>query len=164
MLVGGPRRLAVVGGVLTMAALGGAQAAGGHPFPHWSGTSGPYSWEAKRLACGVVGEELSRVRAHTRWRTSPANGYMRVTFQRLILNEETDAWTIVQRRSWTTRNTRLEGSRKVVHWFQWFQPFEDEAGKTSRHRVHFEWLRDRRGADPRLFNRWMTLRRCTVGG
>jgi hypothetical protein len=164
MLVGSPRRFAVVGGVFAMAALGSVQAAGGHPFPHWSGTSGPYSWEAKRLACGVVGEKPSRVRAHTRWRTSPANGYMRVAFRRLILNEETDEWTIVQRRSRTTRNTRLEGTRNVVHWFQWFQPFEDEAGKTSRHRVHLEWLRDRRGADPRLFNRWMTMRRCTVGG
>jgi hypothetical protein len=153
----------VICGLFAAIVLVGPQAAGADPFSAWSGQSGPYAWEAKRLSCGTVGEELSRVRAHTRWSTSPRNGYHRVTFDRQLLNEETGTWTTVQQRRWSTRNTSLEGSRSIIHWSQWFQVPADNAGKTSRHRVHFEWLRDREGPDPRLFNRWRTFAPCVVG-
>jgi hypothetical protein len=163
MLRGNARRLALIGAVAGATALTGAQA-GAHPFGGWSGTKGPYAWEAKRLACGVVGQSPSRVRAHSRWRTSPPNGYQRLTFVRQIQVEDTGAWETVQRQRRSTRNTRLEGTRSPLHWSQFFFPFADEAGKTSRHVVRFEWLRDRRGTDRRLLVRSRTLPPCIVGG
>ena len=68
-----------------------------------------------------------------------------------------------QRRS--TKNTPLEGARGVLHWSQWFFPFENEGGATTRHTVTFEWLRDRppgAGADPRLLRRVRMFAPCVV--
>ena len=123
---------------------------------------GPYAWEAKRLGCGVVGSTASIVRAHTRWSTSPANGYVRLTFTRQIQDETTSEWATVQRQRRSTKNTSLEGSRGVVHWNQWFFPFADEGGARSRHIVVFEWFRDRPGADPRALRRERMFAPCVV--
>ncbi|HEX2045069.1 MAG TPA: hypothetical protein VHF23_05525 [Gaiellaceae bacterium] len=157
------RRLAPIV-IVAGLALVGAAAAAAHPFSGWSGTKGPFAWEAKLRSCGVVGEEPSRVRAHTRWRLSPANGYQRLTFVRQVREEGTNAWTTVQRQRRSTRNTTLEGSGAVLHWSQFFHPFPDEAGMRSRHIVTFEWRRDRRGADRTVLTRARTLAPCTVGG
>ena len=61
-----------------------AGVAGADSFPAWSGTNGPFQWHAKRDGCGVVGHTPSTILAHTRWRSSPANGYVRLTFMRQI--------------------------------------------------------------------------------
>jgi hypothetical protein len=145
----------------TVLALAWAGAAAADDFA-WSGTKGGFAWEAKRLSCGVVGESPSRVRAHTRWRSSPANGYLRLTFTRQI--RDGARWTTVHRQRRSTKNKPLEGSRAVIHWTQWFFPFEDEGGATSRHVVAFEWLRDRSGpgADPRLLHRIRSFAACVV--
>jgi hypothetical protein len=53
----------------------------------------------------------------------------------------------------------------MLHWSQWFFPFEGEGGATTRHTVTFEWLRDRppgAGADPRLLRRVRTFAPCVV--
>lgn len=163
MLRSSGRRLALIGVVAGALALGAAEAAA-DPFAHWSGTRGPYAWEAKRLSCGVVGEKRSRLRAHTRWSTSPKNGYQRVTFIRQIKDDDTGAWTTVQRQRRSTRNTRLEGTRGILHWTQFFGVPAENAGKTSRHIVIFEWLRDRVGVDNPLFRRSRTFKPCVVGG
>jgi hypothetical protein len=164
MLGDGPRRLALIGVALAVAVLAGATAAGGHPFPHWSGQSGPYGWEAKRLSCGAVGGTLSRVRAHSRWRTSPVNGYQRLTFARQIQGDVPETWTTVQRAHRSTKSRRFEGSQRIMHWLQWFGPLEDEAGKWSRYRVTFAWFLDRPGPDRRVFRRMLTLAPCLIGG
>lgn len=157
-------RTAAISGVALMLALVGAEAGLSHPVPGSSARSGPFAWEAARLSCGVVGERPSRVHAHSRWRTSPQNGYQRATFFRQIKDEKTGVWTTVQRQRRSTRNTVLEGTRLALHWSQRFFPFADEAGKTSRHVVRFEWLRDRRGADRLRFVRTRTLKPCVVRG
>jgi hypothetical protein len=134
------------------------------PIGGWSGTRGPFSWEAKRLSCGNVGDSASRLRAHTLWRTSPANGYLRLTFTRQLRDEDTGKWTTVHRQRRSTKNKALEGSRSILHWTQWFFPFEHEAGAPSRHVVAFEWLRDRTGpgADPRVLRRTRSFGPCVV--
>jgi hypothetical protein len=151
--------LAVCAIVLTLAL---ADVAGAEPVPAWSGTKGPFAWEAKRQGCGIVGRSPSVVRAHTRWRTSPAAGYARLTFRRQIRDEDTGAWSTVQRQRRSTKNTGLEGERGVVHWKQWFFPFAGEGGVVSRHIVVFEWLRDRRGPDRLVLKRQRVFRPCTV--
>ena len=158
------RRRFAVFSVTAVLALGGAGAAAADPVPTWSGKKGGFAWEAKRLSCGVVGESPSRLRAHTRWSTSPANGYIRLTFTRQIQNADAGTWATVQRRRRSTKNTAFEGTRAVLHWTQWFFPFEDEVGATSRHTVVFEWLRDRSspGADRRLLRRTRSFGPCVV--
>jgi hypothetical protein len=155
------RRFAALGVTVALASAGVAAA---DTFPSWSGTKGSLAWEAKRLSCGVVGEAPSRLRAHTRWGLSPANGYLRLTFTRQVRDADTGAWTTVHRQRRSTKNKPLEGSRAVIHWTQWFFPFEDEGGATSRHVVAFEWLRDRSGpgADPRVLRRTRSFGPCVV--
>lgn len=148
-----------------LAALAFAGGAAADPMGGWTGTKGPFAWEAKRLSCGNVGDSASRIRAHTRWRTSPANGYVRMIFTREVKNQSTGAWRVVHRQWRSTRNTALEGARSVLHWSQWFFPFENEGGALSRHSVTFEWLRDRPpgdGADPRLLRRVRAFLPCVV--
>lgn len=159
------RRRRFAGGMAVLVALACAGSAVADPMGGWTGSKGPYSWEAKRLTCGNVGDSASRVRAHTRWRTSPANGYVRLTFTRELENESTGAWKVVHRQRRSTKNTALEGARGVLHWSQWFFPFENEGGATTRHTVTFEWLRDRpagAGADPRLQRRVRAFAPCVV--
>ena len=148
----------------TALALAWSGAAAADDFRAWSGTKGGFAWEAKRLSCGVVGSSPSRLRAHTRWRTSPDNGYLRLTFTRQIRNADTGAWATVHRQRRSTKNKPLEGSRAVIHWTQWFFPFEDEGGATSRHVVTFEWMRDRSGpgADRRALRRVRSFGPCIV--
>jgi hypothetical protein len=145
--------------VSVLVAVGTATA---EPALSWSGTRGPFAWEAQSLACGVAGvSQSSRLRAHTRWRTSPADGYQRLTFMRQV--RLGDAWTSVQRDRRTTRNTALEGTRSTLVWSQWFGPRADAAGTESRHAVLFEWLRDRPDRDPRLLRRVVKLPACRIG-
>ena len=162
-MTGRRRRRFVALGVTALALASAGSAAADH-FPAWSGTKGGFAWEAKRLSCGAVGESPSRLRAHTRWRSSPANGYLRLTFTRQVRNPDTRQWTTVHRQRRSTKNKPLEGSRGVIHWTQWFFPFEDEGGATSRHLVAFEWLRDRSGpgTDRRLLRRTRTFGTCVV--
>lgn len=159
------RRLALIGAVTAVAAgFAGVQQAAADLFRAWSGTAGPFSWESKRLSCGVAGETPSRLRAHTRWRESPANGFQRVTFLRQLRTDDSSAWTTVQRHRLSTKNMRLEGARGILHWRQSFGLSQDQAGKTSRHIVTFEWLRDRPGIDRRVAARSRTFNPCVVGG
>jgi hypothetical protein len=155
------RRLFAALGATALALACTGAAAADH-FPAWSGTKGGFAWEAKRLSCGAVGESPSRLRAHTRWRSSPANGYLRLTFTRQIRDAGT--WSTVHRQHRSTKNKPLEGSRAVIHWTQWFFPFEDEGGASSRHVVTFEWLRDRSGpgADRRVLRRTRSFAPCVV--
>lgn len=138
-----------------------AGVAGADSFPAWSGTNGPFQWHAKRDGCGVVGHTPSTILAHTRWRSSPVNGYVRLTFIRQIRGD-TGTWSTVQRQRRTTKNTALEGERGIIHWTQWFFPFADEGGATSRHTVVFEWFRDRPGGDSRALRRERTFKPCVV--
>ena len=154
------RRLDASAAVVLALACAGTAAA--DPFSDWSGKRGPFAWEAKLRTCGDVGDTPSRVRAHTRWRGSPANGYQRLTFFRRRLDDDGDGWLTVQRQARSTKNGPLEGNRAVVHWSQWFFPFEDEGGATTRHVVRFEWLRDRPGRDRRVLRRTVTLPACVV--
>jgi hypothetical protein len=151
--------LALWGALLTLVA---ADLAAAHPFSKWSGTKGAFAWEAHRLGCGFVGRSPSVVQAHTRWRSSPANGYVRLTFTRQIEVESTGAWTTVQKQRRSTRNTALEGERGIIHWTQWLFPFADEGGARSRHIVLFEWFRDGPGADSRALRRERMFRPCVV--
>jgi hypothetical protein len=158
------RRWLVLAGTAVVVVAWTAAGASAHPFS-WSGTSGPFAWHAKQVSCGVVGESPSRLRAHSRWSLSPANGYQRLTFTRQIRADDTGEWTTVQRQRRSTKNTRLEGVAGILHWSQFFFPFNDEDGSTSRQLVRFEWLRDRPGPNERLVAaRMMTLRSCVVGG
>lgn len=129
-------------------ALACATPAAADTFSKWLGTRGGFAWEAKRLSCGDVGDSPSRLRAHTRWRTSPANGYLRLTFIRQVRDDVSGKWTTVHKQRHSTRNNALEGARSVLHWSQWFFPFEDEGGARTRHTVVFDWLRDRSGPRP----------------
>jgi hypothetical protein len=156
----GRHSVALLAALVSMLAIAGAAAA--EPALSWSGTRGPFAWEAQSLACGVAGvSQSSRLRAHTRWRTSPADGYQRLTFMRQV--RVGTAWVTVQRDRRTTRNTTLEGARNTLVWSQWFGPRADAAGTESRHAVLFEWLRDRPGADPRLLRRVVKLPACRIG-
>lgn len=158
------RRRRFAGWISVFVVLACAGSAAADPIGGWTGTTGAFSWEAKRLSCGNVGDSPSRLRAHTRWQTSPANGYLRLTFTRQLRNDGTGAWTTVHRQRRSTKNGPLEGSRSVLHWTQWFFPFEDEAGATTRHVVAFEWLRDRSGpgADRRVLRRTRAFAPCVV--
>jgi hypothetical protein len=141
----------------------GAGSATAEPALSWSGARGPFAWEAQSLACGVAGvAQSSRLKAHTRWRTSPADGYQRLTFTRQV--RIGTAWVTVQRDRRTTRNSVLEGARNTLVWSQWFGPRADAAGTESRHAVLFEWLRDRPGVDRRLLRRVVKLPACRIGG
>jgi hypothetical protein len=148
--------LLVVCGVAT----GGANA---HPFSGWTGKSGPFRWQAKTVFCGAVRGEPNRVSAHSRWFSSPANGYQRVVFTRQIRDETAQSWTTVGRRSRTTKNTRFEGLDVILHWTQFFPALTREEGKTSRDIVSFAWRRDRRGTDRTVFARRVVLASCVVG-
>jgi hypothetical protein len=156
------RRLAALWACAIVLALAPADVAGADPVPAWSGTKGPFAWEAKRQGCGTVGRSPSIVRAHTRWRTSPATGYARLTFRRQIRDEDAGSWRTAQRQRRSTKNTGLEGDRGVVHWTQWFFPFAGEAGATSRHIVAFEWRHDGPGPDRLVLRRQRIFRPCTV--
>jgi hypothetical protein len=156
------RRFAGFGMVAVLLALVGADLAPAHPLGSWSGTKGPFAWDAQRVGCGFVGRSPSVIRAHTRWEDSPSNGYVRLTFVRQIRDEGSGQWTTVQRQRRTTKNTSLEGSAAIIHWTQWFFPFADEAGARSRHSVVFAWLRDRPGADVRVFRRERAFKACVV--
>ena len=129
-----------------MLALAVADVAVADPVGLWSGRSGPISWEAHRVGCGIVGRTPSTIRAHTRWRLSPANGYVRLIFVRQVQDGESGEWATVQRQRRSTRNTALEGARGVIHWTQWFFPLAGDAGLTSRQTVVVAWFRDRPGA------------------
>jgi hypothetical protein len=156
------RRFASFGMVAALLALIAAGVAAADPFRPWSGSKGPFAWEAHRVGCGVVGRNPSVIRAHTRWTDSPANGYVRLTFVRQIRDEGSGHWDNVQRQRRSTKNTSLEGSRAVIHWTQWFFPFADEAGALSRHHVVFDWFRDRPGADARAMRRKRAFKPCVV--
>ena len=159
------RRLAVTLMLSTVAlVLAGAETATADPVGHWAGKEGPFAWEAKRSDCGVVGRTPSVVRAHTRWKASPANGHARLTFVRQVRDADTGEWATVQRQRRSTRNTELEGDSGVIHWTGWFLPFADEAGATSRHIVLFDWLRDWAGDDRLLLRRERMFRACVVSG
>jgi hypothetical protein len=156
------RRAAVAIGAATLA-LSAVGAALAHPFSSWSGRSGPFAWHARQFSCGVAGGSPSTLREHTRWRTSPANGYHRLIFRHQVRDDATGTWQTITRRKWSTKNTRLEGNRRVVHWLQRYFPIEDEVGLTTRNVVTFEWWLDRR-RDRRVFRRVMKLRKCVVRG
>jgi hypothetical protein len=160
----GRRRPAVVIACAALVAFGlASRSAGAHPFSGWTGKSGPFRWQAERVSCGDVSGEPNRVHAHTRWLTSPGNGYQRLTFRRQIRDETAGEWRTVQRTTRSTKNTGLEGTRSILHWTQFFQPVAGEEGKPSRDVVTFAWRRDRRGPDRMVFSRTVALRRCVVG-
>jgi hypothetical protein len=156
------RRFAIVGLVAAVLALAAVDVAAADPVSRWSGSKGAFAWEAHRSGCGKVGRTPSVLTAHTRWRTSPAKGYVRLTFIRQLEDEVTGAWTTVHRQRRATRNTDLEGERGVLHWRQWFFPFAGESGATSRHIVLFEWLRDRTNNDRLELRRKRTFAPCVV--
>jgi hypothetical protein len=160
----GAGRAALVGSLAGALVLAGAQTAAADRFQRWSGQSRPFAWEARRLSCGVADEQPGRVRAHSRWRTSPANGYQRVTFKRQFRGEGSGRWTTVQRARLSTRDGKLEGTRGVLHWRMSLPTFGGHAGKRSRYVVNFVWLRDRPRRDRLVFTRRVTLRPCVVGG
>jgi hypothetical protein len=158
------RRLATIGISGALLALIATGAAGAHPFGAWSGKKGPFAWQSGVVGCGVVRHTPSVVHAHTRWKTSPSNGYTRLKFVRQIRDDNSGDWETVQRKRLNTRNTSLEGDRGVIHWTQRFIPFVNEAGATSRHIVLFDWFRERPGPDARALRRKRTSASCVVGG
>ena len=147
------RRFATIGIMGALLALAATGVAGAHPFGSWSGKKGAFAWQSRVVGCGVVRHTPSVVHAHTRWKTSPSDGYTRLTFIRQIKDEDTGDWATVRRERITTRNTDLQGDRSVIHWTQRFNPFPSEAGATSRHIVVFEWFRQRPGVDARALRR-----------
>ena len=161
---GSASRATLVGGLVGALVLAGAQSAAADPFERWSGRAGPYAWEGKRLSCGAAGEKPSQVRGHTRWRSSPSNGYQRLTFRRQVLNEDTGRWKTAQRRRLSTKNKGLEGTTGVLHWRFSFPTAAGQAGKISRYVAAFGWLRDRPGRDRLTFKSTKTLRPCVIGG
>jgi hypothetical protein len=152
--------VAVCALVVSIGAVGGASA---HPFPGWTGTSGEFRWQADMISCGAVTGAPNRIEAHTRWVTSPTNGYQRVIFVRQIRDESAGAWDTASRQTRTTKNTPFEGLRSVLHWTQFFQPTSGEEGATSRAVVLFAWRRDRSGPDRTVFFRRVVLAPCLVG-
>jgi hypothetical protein len=139
-----------------------AGSASAHPFGDWNGTSGPFRWHAEAVSCGAESGEPNRIRAHTRWVNSPANGYQRVIFRRQLRNDTAAAWETVARQARSTKNT-LDGQEFVLHWVQTFLPAAGEAGRTSRDVVGFAWRRDRSGPDRTVFTRQVILGPCVVG-
>lgn len=132
-------------------------------FSGWTGKSGPFRWQARMVSCGAVTGEPNRIVGHTRWLTSPANGYQRATFRRQLWNATAQSWTTVASKTRTTKNTRFEGVQTVLRWTQFFPVFKGEKGKKSRDVVLFAWKRDRSGPDRTVLARRVVLRTCTVG-
>ena len=139
-----------------------AGVANAHPFAHWTGTAGPFRWEADTVRCGAVTGQWNRIEAHSRWINSPDNGYQRAVFRRQLWNPDAEAWETVSSRTRSTKNT-LEGQEFVLHWTQTFQPASGEAGRTMRNIVRFSWRRDRSGPDRTVFTRRVVLDSCVVG-
>jgi hypothetical protein len=156
------RRAAVASSALLVFGALGAGAASAHPFSGWTGKSGPFRWQAETVSCGAVTGGPNRVEAHTRWLSSPANGYQRATFRRQIWKERTHAWKTVVSQSRTTKNTPFEGVATILHWTQFYQPASGEEGNTSRDVVLFAWRRDRSGSDRTVFFRRVALEPCVV--
>jgi hypothetical protein len=156
----GKRLGAAIGWTVLMSCVA-AGGAGAHPFSDWSGTSGPFRWEAEMVSCGTVTGEPNRIDAHTRWVNSPANGYQRVIFRRQLWDDTAAAWETVSSQTRSTKNS-LEGQEFVLHWTQAFQPESGEGGKTSRDVVRFSWRRDRSGPDRTVFARQVILGPCVV--
>jgi hypothetical protein len=146
-----------------LVACGIATAGASAQFSGWTGKSGPFRWQARMLSCGAVGGEPNRIVAHTRWLTSPANGYQRVIFRRQLWDASAQTWTTVARKRRTTKNTRFEGVQTVLRWTQFFPALQGEKGKRSRDVVAFAWRRDRKGADRTVFAKRVVLRSCVVG-
>jgi hypothetical protein len=140
-----------------------AEGAGAHPFAGWTGKSGPFRWQAETVSCGSVTGEPNRIRAHSRWVTSPQNGYQRARFKRQIQDETAGTWTTVQSKLRTTKNSPLKGAKVILHWTQFFQPVAREEGRTSRDVIVFEWKRDRSGSDRTVFSRRVALPPCIIG-
>jgi hypothetical protein len=140
-----------------------AEGAGAHPFAGWTGKSGPFRWQAETVSCGSVTGEPNRIRAHSRWVTSPQNGYQRARFRRQIHDQTAGTWTTVQSKVRTTKNSPLEGTKAILHWTQFFQPVVGEEGRTSRDLIAFEWKRDRSGSDRTVFSRRVRLAPCIIG-
>jgi hypothetical protein len=137
--------------------------ANAHPFSKWTGKAGPFRWQAETVSCGAVTGGPNRIEAHTRWLSSPANGYQRAVFRRQIWDETAQSWTTVEAKRRTTKNTRFEGLDGILHWTQLFAASAGEEGKASRDVVAFAWRRDRKGADRRVFARRVVLPSCVVG-
>jgi hypothetical protein len=136
--------------------------ASAHPFAGWTGKSGPFRWQAETISCGAVTGGPNRIEAHSRWISSPANGYQRAIFTRQIWNETAQSWRTVASKWRTTKNTRFEGLDAILHWTQLFPVSAGEEGKTSRDVVAFAWRRDRKGADRTVFSRRVVLAPCVV--
>jgi hypothetical protein len=128
----------------------------------WTGKSGPFRWQARTTSCGAVNGEPNRIVAHTRWLTSPRNGYQRAIFRRQLWNGSTRSWATVARKRRTTKNTRFEGVQTALRWTQFFPVFKGQKGKRSRDVVLFAWRRDRSGADRTVFARRVVLGSCVV--
>jgi hypothetical protein len=160
-VITGTRARALIVGCSVVAAIAAGGAAA-HPFSGWDGRSGPYRWQAERVDCGAVTGEPNRIHAHSRWVTSPDNGYQRLTFMRQIQDATSGEWSTADRVARSTKNT-LEGLQTVLHWVQMFQPAAGEEGMTSRVIVDFAWRRDRSGPDRTVFARRLTLEPCVVG-
>ena len=139
-----------------------AVGASGHPFSGWTGKSGPFRWQAKMVSCGGVSGAPNRISAHSRWFSSPANGYQRVIFRRQIWNATTHSWKTIASKRRTTKNTHLEGVDTTLHWTQFFPALKGEKGKKSRDVVAFAWRRDRTGADRTVLARRVVLASCIV--
>jgi hypothetical protein len=156
--------LAVVSGCALLVASGVMVAgANAHPFSAWTGKSGPFRWQASTVSCGAATGGSNRISAHTRWFSSPANGYQRAIFRRQIRDATTHSWKTVAQKRRSTKNTRLEGAETTLHWTQFFPVAAREKGKTSRDVVFFAWRRDRSGVDRTVLARRVVLRSCVVG-
>jgi hypothetical protein len=136
--------------------------ASAHPFSRWTGKSGPFRWQAETVSCGAVTGGPNRISAHSRWVSSPANGYQRAIFRRQIWDKTAQSWTTVASKRRTTKNTPFEGVQTILHWTQFFPALKGEKGKTSRDVVAFAWRRDRSGADRTVFARRVVLASCVV--
>jgi hypothetical protein len=137
--------------------------ASAHPFSAWTGKSGPFRWQAARVSCGAATGGPNRISAHTRWFSSPANGYQRIIFRRQIRDATTHSWKTVAQKRRSTKNTRLEGAQTTLHWTQFFPVAAGEKGKKSRDVVFFAWRRDRSGVDRTVLARRVVLGSCVVG-
>ena len=153
------RRLATFGMVAAVFALVSADLAAADPFNAWSGKKGPYAWEARRLGCGVVGQNpASSARTRAGARARPTDSCGSPSRGRSGTRPRSE-WATVQRQRRSTEEHSPRRRRGVVHWNQWFFPFADEAGAVSRHIVVFEWFRDLPGAaaDRRALRRERTF-------
>jgi hypothetical protein len=160
----GRHRRAVISVCLLLVVCGVATAgASGHPFSGWTGKSGPFRWQARKVSCGAVNGGPNRIEAHSRWFSSPANGYQRVIFTRQIWNATGQTWKTVASKRRTTKDTHLEGVDTTLHWTQFFPIQKGEKGKRSRDVVAFAWRRDRRGTDRTVLARRVVLASCVVG-